>query len=87
MDCDDPTNDIGSIDLSLNNGENLLIEGFEFENLTVVPGPESIHSFIDGCLGKEYYDGANGLLGLKTVATIDAIYRSTISEMAENVLI
>ena len=87
MDCDDPTSDIGCLEKSLNNGEYSKIEGFEFENLTVVPGPESIHSFIDGCLGKEYYDGANGLLGLKTVATIDAIYRSTISEMAENVLI
>ena len=90
MDCDDPSNDIGSLELSLNNGESKTIEGFEFENLTVVPGPESIHSFIDGCMGKEgdgYYDGANGLLGFLTVATIDAIYRSAISEMAENILI
>jgi predicted dehydrogenase len=87
MNCDNHDDDNGSLEISLNDGESTIIDGFEFENLSVTPGPESIHNFIAGLMGKEYYDGANCLIGLKTVATIDAIYRSTISEMAEIIII
>jgi hypothetical protein len=67
---------------------NEIIHGFEFEeshppgdylppNGTGPPyGPASVYAFIDGCIGKEYYNGADALIGLKTVSTIDAIYRS-----------
>ena len=77
------------------NKENIIVEeGFEFENLevgiddegNVVGGPESIYAFVDACLDRQYYNGANALIGLQTVVTIDAIYRSSISGMMETVI-
>jgi len=52
-------------------------QGFLFENLdTEGKGPESLQEFIKACQGKDYYVGASSLVGLKTVQTIEAMYRS-----------
>lgn len=61
--------------------------GFEFEDLDQGGiGPESMQCFIDSCLGRdEYYAGADVLVGLKSVQTIDAMYRSHVSGNAESV--
>lgn len=61
-------------------------DGFYFENTKQEGnGPESLQSFIDACNGKEYYDGAGSLLGLKTVEVISAMYRSAKSSKQEDV--
>mmetsp|Transcript_27424 Transcript_27424/g.58930 ORF Transcript_27424/g.58930 Transcript_27424/m.58930 type:complete len:375 (+) Transcript_27424:678-1802(+) len=61
--------------------------GFEFEDLDQDGiGPESLQCFIDACLRKDdYYVGADSLVGLRSVQTIDAMYRSHVSGNSENV--
>ena len=61
--------------------------GFEFEELEQSGiGPESLQSFIDACIGgSNYYVGADALVGLRSVQTIDAMYRSHVSGNAESV--
>jgi len=61
--------------------------GFEFEDLDQEGiGPESLQCFIDSCLGSnDYYVGADSLVGLRSVQTIDAMYRSHVSGNCENV--
>ena len=46
-------------------------------------GPNSLQNFIKACRGEEYYPGATATVGLKAVAVIDAMYRSTLSGKAE----
>ena len=63
---------------------------FQFENCETGvsgdgDGPESVHAFIDGCLDKPFYNGADARIGFMTVATIDAVYRSGKSKMLETV--
>merc|ERR1712087_542531 len=55
--------------------------GFEFEDLDQEGiGPESLQCFIDACLHRDdYYVGADSLVGLRSVQTIDAMYRSHVS--------
>ena len=62
--------------------------GFEFENLDQEGiGPESMQCFIDSCLGLDnVYVGADVLVGLRSVQTIDAMYRSHTSGNAETVV-
>jgi hypothetical protein len=52
--------------------------GFQFEELDQDgTGPSSLRCFIDACLGRDdYYIGAESLVGLRCVQTIDAMYRS-----------
>lgn len=83
VNCDNKEEDKGSLQILLNNGDSITYDGFEFENLSVSPGPESLHNFIDGILGKSYYCGASCLVGYKVVATLDATYRAAISQKAE----
>mmetsp|Transcript_21727 Transcript_21727/g.45641 ORF Transcript_21727/g.45641 Transcript_21727/m.45641 type:complete len:402 (-) Transcript_21727:165-1370(-) len=60
--------------------------GFQFEDLDQEGiGPESLQTFIDSCLGREFYVGADSLVGLRSVQTIDAMYRSHLSGNCENV--
>ena len=60
------------------------VSGFEFENTDQDgDGPESLQSFLDACLGREFFPGANAEVGLKAVATLDAMYRSALSGKAE----
>jgi len=59
-------------------------EGFLFENLDPSgTGPESLHEFLKACRGEDYYIGADSGIGLKTVQTIEAMYRSNQSGNAE----
>lgn len=62
--------------------------GFEFEEIDQEgDGPRSMQCFIAACLGREsYYAGADSDVGLRTVQTIDAMYRSHASGNAEDVL-
>merc|ERR1712194_29117 len=61
--------------------------GFQFEDLDQESiGPESVQCFIDACLGGgDYYLGADSLVGLRSVQTIDAMYRSSVSGECEDV--
>lgn len=61
--------------------------GFQFEDLDQEGiGPESMQAFIDACLGRDdYYQGADSVVGLRSVQTIDAMYRSSVSGDCENV--
>lgn len=61
--------------------------GFQFENIDQGgTGPESLQAFINACLGKEFFQGGDSTIGLKTVQTIDAMYRSQKSMNAEDVM-
>ena len=63
-------------------------DNFLFENLDQDgTGPESLQSFIDACLGREdYYIGADSIVGMRSVQTIDAMYRSNQSGNAEDII-
>jgi predicted dehydrogenase len=81
----------GSTVWRFSDGREEFVEGFEFENLETGVGerggrgPESVHAFVDGCLGKPCFVGADAEVGFKAVATLDAIYRSARSGQAEAV--
>ena len=59
--------------------------GFQFEDLDQDGiGPESMQCFIDACLGRDdFYVGADSLVGLRSIQTIDAMYRSNASGNCE----
>jgi len=61
--------------------------GFAFEELdNEGTGPSSLQSFISACVGEtDYYIGADALVGLKSIQTLDAMYRSNSSGNAEDV--
>ena len=62
--------------------------GFDFENIEQEgTGPESLYAFIAACQGKkDFYAGADASLGLRTVQTLEAFYRSNASRKQEDVL-
>jgi len=61
--------------------------GFHFENtVSEGNGPESLKAFLDACRDEDFAIGADSLLGLKTVQTLDAMYRSSISLKSEEVV-
>jgi predicted dehydrogenase len=62
-------------------------EGFDFENIEQEgTGPESLNAFIAACQRKEgVYVGADAFLGLRTVQTLEAFYRSNASRQLETV--
>lgn len=78
---DDPHENSGAVEIQVPE------RGFQFEELEQSGiGPESLQSFIDACLGgSNYYVGADALVGLRSVQTIDAMYRSHVSGNAESV--
>ena len=49
-----------------------------------LPGPESIHAFVDACRGLDAYNGASATVGLRVVQTLDAMYRSAKSGKPED---
>eukprot|EP01043_Picozoa_sp_COSAG02_P030048 COSAG02_NODE_1900_length_10458_cov_4.285838_4_plen_394_part_00 len=74
----------GGLSLIRFDGKNKYIPGFEFENTDQDgDGPESLQNFLDACLGRQYFPGADANIGLKAVATLDAMYRSAVSGKAE----
>ena len=61
--------------------------GFQFEDLDQDGnGPASLQCFIDSCLGLDYYVGADSLTGLRSVQTIEAMYRSHVSGDCEKIV-
>lgn len=79
----------GELTLRRHDGKERTEPGFEFENYDQHAqngtGPESLHAFIDACLQREHYNGADASVGLRTVQTIDAMYRSAKSGHPESV--
>ena len=60
---------------------------FEFEHLSQTgTGPGSMDALVNACLGKPFNVAAGALEGLKAVATIDAMYRSALSGLPEEVV-
>ena len=63
-------------------------EGFDFEETEQDgDGAASLNAFLDACNGAPHFKGADAVVGLKAVATIDAIYRSAQSGQAESTLL
>jgi predicted dehydrogenase len=61
--------------------------GFQFEELDDQgTGPQSLQNFLAACRGEEYYVGADSLVGLKSIQTLDAMYRSEASGNAEDIV-
>lgn len=69
-------------------GIEVIHDAFHFENLdNEGSGPESLQNFVQLCLGKtDVYEGANVLDGLRSIQTIDAIYRSHASSALEKII-
>ena len=78
----DPTS--GALVLRRHDGAAEEWPGFEFENYDDEGlGPESLLAFVDVCRGEAVYNGCDAMVGARTVATIDAMYRSA----AENAVV
>lgn len=59
---------------------------FHFENIEKEGvGPESLQNFIQACKGEDFYQGADSLLGLRTIQVLDAMYRSNDTKQPEEV--
>ena len=85
---DDGDVNSGQLEVRYHDGSpSTVVPGFEFENLSK-EGPESLANFIDGCRSGQgaCYIGADSLVGLRTVQTIDAMYRSEQSGQVEGVI-
>ena len=87
----DPTS--GNLELRKPDGSiDILHEQFDFENLDNEGlGPESLQNFVQLCRGHgtnedDVHAGANVMDGLRSVQTIDAMYRSNASLKPERVL-
>ena len=81
---EEPEVSAGQLSLSRFDGRTEVYPGFEFENTDVDGvGPESLCAFIDACRGEPYFPGVDAEIGLKAVATLDAMYRSALSGTAE----
>ena len=80
---DDTMPKSGTLELRRRDASNGKVEyllkekGFLFENLDQDGyGTEALNEFIKACRGEEHYVGADIVVGLKTVQTIEAMYRS-----------
>ena len=61
-------------------------QGFLFENIDPNgTGPESLHQLFKACRGQDYYVGADTAVGVKTVQTIEAMYKSHFSGNVEKI--
>jgi predicted dehydrogenase len=79
--------EVGGLVIERYDGNNLSIEGFEFENIEKGgTGPESLQAFVDACLGLPHFTGTTAEIGMLCVATIDAMYRSAKSHQPESVI-
>jgi predicted dehydrogenase len=86
----------GRLELRTGKNDTTAIEGsvrvicdeFHFENTTQDgSGPESLKSFLEACWGKrDFFQGASSLVGLKSVQTLDAMYRSHHSGSVEKIV-
>jgi predicted dehydrogenase len=83
--------DSGRLELLRTNGEStqvVLHPNFHFENTQVEgSGPESLLNFIAKCCGnQDFHVGADTLVGLRTVQTVEAMYRSNMTGNVVHVL-
>jgi len=79
----------GKMEIRLNDGSTTVVEGgFLFENTDKEGlGPESLQEFVVGCGGGDgCFVGASSDIGLQTVLAIDAMYRSSLSGVVEDIL-
>lgn len=69
-------------------GVEVIHNEFVFENLdNVGSGPESLQNFVQLCCGNQnVYEGASVMDGLRSVQTIDAMYRSHASSSPEKII-
>ena len=89
---DDSDSSSGSLSVSRLDGSRIEtypeLGGFLFENTDnseVGEMPESLASFVDACNGLDYWRGAPSSLGLLTVRTVGALYRSAKSFTVETI--
>mmetsp|Transcript_46452 Transcript_46452/g.137229 ORF Transcript_46452/g.137229 Transcript_46452/m.137229 type:complete len:275 (+) Transcript_46452:322-1146(+) len=84
---DDQCASSGALELRRHDGHpalELLHPEFHFENYEPSgDGPESLHAFVDACVGRDAYVGCDATVGLRTVQAIDAMYRSARSGTVE----
>jgi predicted dehydrogenase len=76
---DDRDRASGKLELCLPDGSvEILHESFDFENLDNEGlGPESLQNFVQLCCGNyDVYEGADVIVGLRSIQTIEAMYRS-----------
>jgi len=87
---DDQRAESGCLELRRRDGQpahEVVHPSFAFENYEPSgTGPESMDAFVEACLGRPAYVGADAHVGLRTVQTIDAMYRSAASGQLERVL-
>ena len=86
-DDSDPTS--GSLKVTDRAGNTIPVETdgqFLFEDTDQAGiGPASLGAFIDGCLGREYFEGASAELGETVVRILEAMYKSAKGGNAEQV--
>ena len=86
---DDREPNSGRLELRRPDGSTeVLHANFHFENLDAEGlGPESLQNFVQLCCGRKdvVYAGANVMDGLRSIQTIDAMYRSHDSSRPVNV--
>jgi len=84
---DDLKHDASGLVFRRHDGDEEYHPGFYFENYDAGGnGPESLLAFVDGCRGAPYFNGCDEEVGLTTVLTLDAMYRSALSGKAESVV-
>merc|ERR1712079_280912 len=84
---DDVDTSSGNLSLMRHDGENQTFPGFYFENCSKEgDGPESLQTFISGCLGHPIFNAADAVNGLKVVQTLDAMYKSAKSGSVESIV-
>ena len=75
-----------NLEIWTNDGAHEVGPPVEFEHLDQDgTGPGSLDALVRACNGKDYFNGAGAVEGLKAVCTIDAMYRSAKSGGAESV--
>lgn len=63
--------------LQRHDNKNQMFPGFEFENFEKKGnGPESVQALIAACLGRDFFNAADAVVGCKSVVSIEAMYRS-----------
>lgn len=74
------------LEIWTNDGSHEVGPPVQFEHLDQEgTGPGSLDAFVQACRDEEYFVGAGAVEGLKSVCTIDAMYRSAQSGKAEDV--
>jgi predicted dehydrogenase len=88
----DQSDDVGApptrpnLELWTNDGSHMVGPPVEFEHLEQTgTGPGSLDALVAACRGLPYYCGSGVVEGLKSVCTIEAMYRSALSGMPESV--